>query len=304
MTIPQSDPAQDDAPLWRVIAEELRDQIAREVYPPGAPLPGETAMAERYHTSRPTVRRAIAELAGEGLLSAAQGRGTYVRPRPDRRALLIGANTHIDLFDEGAAARHGWTRELHPEAIRHREHGEQVTDALMTAATREQAEALRIQTGDWIIHRFTHWRHTKTGRVIAITSVCPAHLTGSRFGAPHHDEHQQQHDSWTDADPEPPEDDDEFEPDDDTPGIELYDTLKRDFGPVHFTTTVTARMPHGDEVTDLGTEPGIPLLVITRTMTDPHGRPLEATTIHAPADRIEALSTEPAARTPTAILTL
>ena len=305
MTDPQGDPTQDDTPLWRVIAEQLRDQIAREVYPPGAPLPGETAMAERYNTSRPTVRRAIAELAGEGLLSAAQGRGTYVRPRPDRRALLISANTHVDLFDEDAPARHGWTRELHPEAIRHREHGEQVTDALMTAATREQAEALRIQTGDWIIHRFTHWRHNTTGRVIAITSACPAHLTGSRFGAPHHDDHPQQHDSWTDADPEPPEDDDEpFEPDDDTPGIELYDMLKRDFGPVHFTTTVTARMPHGDEVTDLGTEPGIPLLVITRTMTDPHGRPLETTTIHAPADRIEALSAEPAARTPTAILTL
>jgi len=293
-----------------VIAEQLRDQIAREVYPPGAPLPGETAMAARYNTSRPTVRRAIAELAGEGLLSAAQGRGTYVRPRPDRRTVLIGAHTHTDLFDEGTAARYGWTRELHPEAVRHREHGEQVTDTVLTTATREQAEALRIQTGDWIIHRFTHWRHTKTGRVIAITSACPAHLTGSKLGAPHHDDQQpeddgqQPHHSPADDDQEAPENDEQYEPDDDTPGIELYDTLTRDFGPVYFTTTVTARMPHGDQVNDLGTEPGIPLLIITRTMTDPHGRPLETTTIEAPADRIQALTTEPGTRTPTAILTL
>ena len=63
-------------------------------------------------------------------------------------------------------------------------------------------------------------------------------------------------------------------------------------------------MPRGDELNDLGTEPGIPLLQIKRTMTDPHGRPLEVTTIEAPADRIEAQHTHPHSRTPGALLAL
>ncbi len=315
MTIPQDEITQDDAPLWRVIADQLRDEIGREIYAPGAPLPGETAMAERYNTSRPTVRRAIAELAGEGLISAAQGRGTFVRARPDRRAIIVTGTTHADLFDEGANL--AWLREDHPDAARYRREHTGVTNSILTGATREQAEALRIETGAWILYRFAHWRHRITQRVIAVTSVTPAHLTGSSslLGRPHDEpEPPEEYDeedydnppaSWAEQEtPEPDEQDDDFEPDEDAPDTAIYDALAQDHGPVHFTTTVTARMPHGDELNDLGTEPGIPLLVIRRTMNDRHGRPLEVTQIEAPADRIEALTADPDTRIPTAILTL
>lgn len=307
----------DDTPLWRTIADQLRDEIGNEVHAPGAALPGETAMAERYQTSRPTVRRAIAELAGEGLLSAAQGRGTFVRPRPDRRPILISGNQHPDLLDQDFnATKAGWQRAEHPDAPHYRAKGyRNVTDTIITGATRDQAETLGIKTGTWIIYRFQHWRHRQTHRVISVTSTIPAHLVG--FPAPPnrepddtHTPDQHNNTTWPyphanhpDQDPPEPEETDDTEPGDDAPAPQLY-TLLTKHGPINFTTNVNARMPRGDELNDLGTEPGIPLLQITRTMTDPHGRPLEVTTIEAPSDRIEAHTADTPSHTPRAILTL
>jgi DNA-binding GntR family transcriptional regulator len=307
---------QDDGPLWRVIADQLRDDIGNEVYAPGAPLPGETAMAERYQTSRPTVRRAIFELAAEGLISAAQGRGTFVRARPDRRPILIGGNQHPDLLDnEYDAAKAGWLRSEHPDAAHYRAKGyRKVTDTIITGATRDQAEALGIKTGTWIIYRFQHWRHTQTQRIISLTSTTPAHLIGF-FDRPDREPDATHALDWTDQDSWPyphtdhpdhdapePDETDQGEPDD-TPAPHLYEMLA-EHGPISYTTSVNARMPRGDELNDLGTESGIPLLQITRTMTDPHGRPLECTMIEAASDRIEAQNANEHARTPSAILTL
>jgi hypothetical protein len=90
---------------------------------------------------------------------------------------------------------------------------------------------------------------------------------------------------------------------DDAPAPHLYEMLAK-HGPTSYTTSVSARMPRGDELNDLGTEPGISLLQITLTMTDPHHRPLEVTTIEAASDRIEALSTDTYSRTHGVLLAL
>jgi GntR family transcriptional regulator len=45
---------------------------------PGTMLPTERALAERFDTSRTTVRQALAELVAEGRLDRVQGRGTFV----------------------------------------------------------------------------------------------------------------------------------------------------------------------------------------------------------------------------------
>lgn len=288
MPTPPEDSTQVDGPRWRTIADLTRMEILSGHYPPGAPLPGETALAERYHTSRPTVRRAIAELQGEGLVSAAQGRGTYVRARPDRRAVIINGSKHIDLLGEPfAAVKTGWWPETHPNALPGNPH------EMITSATREQAEALRIPTGEMILHRYQYWRHRKNQHVIAVASATPAHLIGDpKYGTCP---------GYTfDPRAATPQD---IEAAEDRAPSRLYTELAA-HGPVSFTTAVTARMPRAEELNDLGTEPGTPLLIIQRTMTDPHGHPLEVTTIEAPADRIEALSAQPGTRTPTAILTL
>jgi UTRA domain len=205
----------------------------------------------------------------------------FTRPRPDRRTILIGATDHPDLLDEDTdPAKLGWTRTEHPHAAHLRERNADVTSAIITAATRDQAEALCIETGDFVLHRFAHWRHRQTQRVISLTSITPARLLGF-LG-----------DSNADLDDEP----------DPIPAFDLYTALTR-HGPVAYTTTVTARMPRGDELDDLGMDTGTPLLVITRTMTDPHGRPLEATVIEAASDRF-AVAAANDALTSNAILAL
>jgi GntR family transcriptional regulator len=73
------------------IVAELRASILSGALEAGARLPSENELAQRYGTSRPTVRRATALLKAEGLLTAEQGRGVFVRPKPHVRLLLSGA---------------------------------------------------------------------------------------------------------------------------------------------------------------------------------------------------------------------
>ncbi|MCX5406177.1 GntR family transcriptional regulator [Streptomyces sp. NBC_00335] len=77
-----------DAPFQQ-LAGILRARLKRGDWKTNRAIPGENALADEYGLSRPTVRRAIAALADEGLLYALSGRGTYVAeqkpeaPAPD-----------------------------------------------------------------------------------------------------------------------------------------------------------------------------------------------------------------------------
>lgn len=67
---------------WRQIADGLREEIAAGIRPAGARLPTEAELSVRFAVNRHTIRRALAALAGEGLVRADQGRGTFVADRP------------------------------------------------------------------------------------------------------------------------------------------------------------------------------------------------------------------------------
>ena len=60
----------------------LKDAIERGELPAGARLPGELALALKHQVSRITVRRAMAALADEGLVTRRPGVGTVVLERP------------------------------------------------------------------------------------------------------------------------------------------------------------------------------------------------------------------------------
>ncbi|WP_027289534.1 phosphonate metabolism transcriptional regulator PhnF [Rhodovibrio salinarum] len=64
--------------IWRQIAQELEAQIDAGALRPGAQLPTEAALAQRYGVNRHTARRAVADLEDRGLVTVAQGRGTFV----------------------------------------------------------------------------------------------------------------------------------------------------------------------------------------------------------------------------------
>lgn len=67
---------------WRQIVDGIEADIAAGILPPGAQLPPEVQLAERFGVNRHTLRRALAVLASRGLVRATQGRGTFVEARP------------------------------------------------------------------------------------------------------------------------------------------------------------------------------------------------------------------------------
>ncbi|MFG1943502.1 GntR family transcriptional regulator [Nonomuraea sp. NPDC048826] len=68
------------APLYRLIADEVAQQISDGVYLPRRPIPSETTLLQRYDVARETVRRAMATLREEGWIYTVPQRGTYVAP--------------------------------------------------------------------------------------------------------------------------------------------------------------------------------------------------------------------------------
>ncbi|MBO1269437.1 GntR family transcriptional regulator [Arthrobacter sp. PO-11] len=73
-----SDEAVPAMPKYYLLKTEILELIAGEQQ--GTLIPTERALAERYKTSRTTVRQAISELVAEGKLGRIQGHGTFVAP--------------------------------------------------------------------------------------------------------------------------------------------------------------------------------------------------------------------------------
>ena len=76
-----------DRPVYKQIADHLRDAIARRRLPEGEQLPSEAQLMEHYGVARMTIRNALRLLQDEGLTTAEHGRGVYVRARPPVRRL-------------------------------------------------------------------------------------------------------------------------------------------------------------------------------------------------------------------------
>ena len=71
--------ARSAVPPWRQVADDLRRRIQSGEFPPGAPLPSLTSLAEQYQVSRTTARKAVDALRDAGLVESVRGWGTFVR---------------------------------------------------------------------------------------------------------------------------------------------------------------------------------------------------------------------------------
>ena len=80
------DPA-SDRPVYKQIADHLREAIGRGRLREGDQLPSEVQLMGHYGVARMTVRSALRVLQAEGLITAEHGRGVYVRARPPVRRL-------------------------------------------------------------------------------------------------------------------------------------------------------------------------------------------------------------------------
>lgn len=77
-------------PRWLAVAAALRRRIAEGDHGPDGAFPTETELGAEFSVSRITIRRALDELRGEGLLVAGRGRGWQVTG--------VGAGPPIGVF--------------------------------------------------------------------------------------------------------------------------------------------------------------------------------------------------------------
>ncbi len=94
------------APAYKAVSAELERIILNGALQPGAPLPTEQELSERFGVHRSTVREAIRQVEQEGLLQRREGRRLYVclpglfdmAPRATR-VLLLQQTTFQELWD-------------------------------------------------------------------------------------------------------------------------------------------------------------------------------------------------------------
>ena len=95
-----ADRADDGITRWRRVADGIRAAVAEGSM--ADRLPPEVELAQRFGVNRHTVRRAIAALAGDGLVRAERGRGTFVNAPVPRLSYAVGRRTR---FSENVLAQ-------------------------------------------------------------------------------------------------------------------------------------------------------------------------------------------------------
>jgi GntR family transcriptional regulator len=92
-------------PMYRRIAQDLRQQIESGALPPGEKLPSELELRDKYEASRNTIRDAIKWLISRTLVETRPGQGTFVirRLSPFVTTLSTGSDTGLG-GGEGDAA--------------------------------------------------------------------------------------------------------------------------------------------------------------------------------------------------------
>lgn len=74
----------------KLIYDTLKEQIIKEAFRPGAMLPTEKTLAERYGVSRPTIAKVYNQLQDEGFVKKTKGLGTVVTYQNPKKAYTFG----------------------------------------------------------------------------------------------------------------------------------------------------------------------------------------------------------------------
>lgn len=256
MTDPQSDFA-----AYTQVADDLRSQIESGKIPPGGKLPSENELIRLYKVSRVTARGAIKILQHEGRVHTRQGKGTFAKDRMPKRVLSaeryrVNARHAAGLVAESVAPFSeppDTTGEHRTVEARYRE----------TRPPDRVADVLGLTAGERVLERYlVYLVEGKPDRII--TSYIPADLVR---GTPVADEANE---PW--------------------PGG-IVGLLTAVGAPAsRAAETVLTRMPTPEEVQQLRLLPGVPLLVVSRTMftgTGDDRRPIEvAPSILMAGDRV------------------
>lgn len=227
----------------RAIAEDLRHQIETGDLKPGAKLPSERELASKYGTARNTAREAIRLLSEAGIVTAEQGRGSFVRPAAP--LIRLGNDRYSPKYRESGlspflleCAKQGKTGRFEVLSI----------DRVQPPA--EIAERLGVSAKAKSVLRRENVFYADEDPVHRVTTYVPwaiAKGTGLlQDEVPHpygiHGVLEDQHHTMT--------------------------RLREE---------IRTRMPTPEEVTRLRLRPGVPVLDVLHTSIDQDGQPYEAT---------------------------
>ena len=93
------------AARYSTLARVLTEEIAAGRYKVGDKIPTEAELQQRFDVSRHTVREALRELKGQGLVTARPGIGTVVRTRTPGGRFMMGVGTLRELIQFVEATR-------------------------------------------------------------------------------------------------------------------------------------------------------------------------------------------------------
>lgn len=238
VTLPELDLA-GDRPIFKQIADHLRDAIEQGKLRAGDKLPSESRLMQHYDVARMTIRHALQVLQSEGLTVAEHGRGVFVRSRPPVRRLAS------DRF----ARRHREQGKAAFIAEAERAGGEPFVDSIQideSVAPPEVGARLGLPVGSPVVVRSR--RYLIDGQPVeTAVSFIPAEIAGGSQIA---------------------------QPDSGPGGIyarleELGYRLER------FEEEIRCRMPLREEARALKLAPGIPIFHLIRTAYAEDGRPVE-----------------------------
>jgi GntR family transcriptional regulator len=242
----------DGFPYQRV-ADGVRRDIEDGRLQAGEQIPSENDLAETYRASRNVVRRALAILRAEGLITTGQGRRAVVRPRVRVGITVTGANyrRHRGLGVPGFNA----------QALEQGQRPRQeIREVARIKAPAEIATRLDIdESSDVIVRRLTFWLEDMP--VALHDGYFPADLVaGTNIEQPRRIRGG------------------------------AHAIIEDPGGPIrrHIARSVdeiSGRMPTPGEVRELGLSQGVPVFRILRTVYDTEGRPLEVQDSVAAADR-------------------
>jgi GntR family transcriptional regulator len=84
-------------PMYRKIAQDLREKIESDVIVPGDQLPTELVLRDRYGASRNTIRDAVRLLMSLGLVETRPGQGTFAVKRREPFVTTLTADSETGL---------------------------------------------------------------------------------------------------------------------------------------------------------------------------------------------------------------
>lgn len=230
------------------VANYLRAAIYKGEYGPGDQLPSESALAKEFGLSRPSINRAMRELAAEGLVDLVHGRGTYVRVHRPVHHVSSAYTTST-----GGGKRAVWSSELNRQGLK----GSQKIRFVGPMDPPEVvATALGLDDG----------AQTITRQRLMLLEGEPVQLADSHFPA---DIAEGTELAATGL----------------IPGGVIAALERLGHAPARFLEQVSARMPTADEVSLLHMGSGVPVLVHTRVTYDEGNRAVECDEHIMRADR-------------------